>query len=132
MVRREMVKYRVGFVSNSSSSSYLCDFCGVIRGGWDACLEELEMYRCVYDHVFCYDHVDGILETQEIDDEDTVLSESCPLCRFEAMSTNDLIDYLLIESKKHIKTVLEEVKKRFKNYGEFYEYTRQNIPITKT
>ena len=51
-----MVKYRVGFVSNSSSSSYICDVCGEIFSGFDTGLEEFGLYECVNNHVFCEEH----------------------------------------------------------------------------
>lgn len=51
-----MVKYRTGFVSNSSSSSYICEVCGEIFSGWDTGFEEFGLYECVNNHVFCEDH----------------------------------------------------------------------------
>ena len=50
------MKLRKGFVSNSSSSSFVCDFCGTAEGGFDACLSDFEMSRCENDHIFCNAH----------------------------------------------------------------------------
>ena len=52
------MKIRNGFVSNSSSSSFICDVCGHNESGYDISLEDCEMYECVHGHVFCEDHVE--------------------------------------------------------------------------
>jgi hypothetical protein len=46
------MKLRYGFVSNSSSSSFVCDICGEIESGMDACLSDFEMSRCINGHEF--------------------------------------------------------------------------------
>lgn len=47
------MKFRKDFVTNSSSSSYVCEICGRTESGWDICLSECEMMECVNGHVFC-------------------------------------------------------------------------------
>ncbi len=49
------MKLRKGFVSNSSSSSFVCDVCGRDESGWDLCLSDAEMYECENGHTFCKD-----------------------------------------------------------------------------
>ena len=51
------MKYRIGFVTNSSSSSYLCVICDKIHSGYDATLDDAEMLQCVNNHTFCESHV---------------------------------------------------------------------------
>lgn len=46
------MKYRVGFVSNSSSSSFICDVSGEVVSGWDVGLSEAEMKQCGNGHTF--------------------------------------------------------------------------------
>ena len=49
------MKFRTSFVTNSSSSSYVCEICGRSESGWDIGLSECDMYECVNGHVFCCD-----------------------------------------------------------------------------
>ena len=39
-----MSKYRKDFVTNSSSSSFVCDVCGETASGWDMGLSDAGMY----------------------------------------------------------------------------------------
>ena len=49
------MKYRKDFVTNSSSSSYICEICGEVVSGMDASLRDCEMMQCINGHVFCAD-----------------------------------------------------------------------------
>ena len=49
------MKFRKDFVTNSSSSSYVCEICGRTESGWDIDLSECDMMKCVNGHVFCCD-----------------------------------------------------------------------------
>jgi hypothetical protein len=51
------MKIRTGFVSNSSSSSFVCDFCGNDVSGWDMCLSDAEMFQCENSHTVCLRHL---------------------------------------------------------------------------
>ena len=46
------MRKRFGFISNSSSSSFICDVCGGAEGGYDVCLDDVNMTCCVKGHEF--------------------------------------------------------------------------------
>jgi len=52
------MKVRSGFVSNSSSSSFVCAICDRSEGGWDADWSDFDMDHC-YEcgNCFCIDHM---------------------------------------------------------------------------
>lgn len=52
-----MAKIRLGFVSNSSSSSFVCDVCGYETSGYDMCLSEAGMVQCENGHELCEEHL---------------------------------------------------------------------------
>lgn len=51
------MKIRIGFVSNSSSSSFVCDICGEEASGMDMTIYEAEMVQCENGHIFCEEHM---------------------------------------------------------------------------
>jgi hypothetical protein len=63
------MKVRQGFVSNSSSSSFLCGVCGSMEGGIDLTLSEAGMCECVNGHTFCENH---LIETEPPKNSDTL------------------------------------------------------------
>ena len=55
------MKIRTGFVSNSSSSSFICEICNRTEIGWDGnSLSDFDMVRCVNEHTFCTSHMINI------------------------------------------------------------------------
>jgi len=60
------MKIRKGFVSNSSSSSFICDVCGQDASGWDMSLSEAEMYECENGHIFCEEHAINMVSKKEM------------------------------------------------------------------
>lgn len=67
------MKIRSGFVSNSSSSSFICDVSGEIVSGWDMSLHDAEMSECVNGHTFSDEYM---VDADDPDEGDEKLSEA--------------------------------------------------------
>jgi len=127
------MKIRTCFVSNSSSSSCVCDLCGKTETGWDLCVGDAGMFICVNDHTVCQDEAvidfnDWIdeRERRELAGESMepaeygVPEKYCPFCCMIEFTQSDLKRYLY--QKTHIpdEKVLAEVKAANKHRKKLY------------
>jgi hypothetical protein len=114
------MKIRKGFVSNSSSSSFICDITGGTESGWDACLSDVEMCECENGHTFFTDGYPEIekLLSGEYEDEDgedvegdrySIPAKLCPICNGD-LKTKKIIVQRLQEEMKHLNITLEDLK----------------------
>jgi len=133
------LKIRKGFISNSSSTSFICEVCGECVSGMDMSLDEAEMYVCENGHTFCQSEVIGnsiigedgedILSEKSLvmdDDDEYVAAKHCPCCTFNHVSSYDLTDYLLKKANMSREDVANELKGRFKEFAKFREYIREH------
>lgn len=133
------MKVRKGFVSNSSSTSFICDVCGENASGMDMGLEDADMYECENGHTFC--RAESIGNTIVGEDGEKIIAEktfvigdeedasevpekNCPCCSFKAVSNYDLIDYLLKETGNTKEDVAKELKERFTTFKKFRDYLK--------
>jgi len=127
------MKIRSGFVSNSSSSSFVCDICGATESGWDASPEDCGFFGCVNGHIICQEEAyDG--EDRMDDYECELKEEYCPVCAFEILSRSDAKKYLQKKysiSDDEVFAIIKEKNKRKKKLYDFeyvnYVYEKFNI-----
>lgn len=125
------MKKRLGFVSNSSSSSFTCDICGAEVTAYDMCIDECDMFECENGHTICQEHalVDLItLDGQDMESEDfeyyDISEKCCPICSYKEISYSDTRSFLLkkygISEDLVFQKIKEVNKRRKKLYDEEY------------
>lgn len=143
------MKIRKDFVTNSSSSSYVCEICGRADTTWDG-LAEIEMIECENGHTFCEsemlyeptraDLIKAALEYKYHEfteeelvnmDDDQIFREVemryelperfCPICQFIEYSTSDLSEYLEKKYSVSRDEVFAEIKKLNKRRKKLYD-----------
>ena len=96
------MKVRKGFVSNSSSSSFVCDLSGEVFEGYDAGLNEFGCVSCENGHTFIYEgypKVEAWVESDENEESNYEMPAAiCPICNGEAKP--ELVSRFLNEFKR--------------------------------
>jgi len=118
------MKIRNGFVSNSSTSSFVCDICGEVYEGWDAYPTDpdYDCSICPNEHIMCNSHLEGLEIEPDmvkgcdhdfdrdkckfcpecgkeawVEDEEqdgNLSSKCCPICQFKDYSESEMATYL--------------------------------------
>lgn len=112
-----MAKIRNGFVSNSSSSSFVCDLCGYETSGWDMCLSEAEMFECENGHTLCDEHM--LEPTQEWLNE--YIYKIKEICQVSDEEFNEWIKERQIDLNNVAKDDIIELDHEF-GYDESFRY----------
>jgi len=127
------MKTRKGFISNSSTTSFICDVCGELFAERDCGIDDAQMFQCVNEHTVCESHmVNQERYDQYIDSEDNeglykVPVECCPICQMEKVSKFELDAYLLRISVYSSREEVEKaIKDQFKKYDDFIAYLNQD------
>ena len=116
------MKTRNGFVSNSSSSSFVCSICGESESGWDLGLSDFEMFECENGHC---SHIS--CAKAEGDDFDDALADDCyemdpkfcPICQLDTILPEDEVLFLRKRLGVTSKDVQLEIKKGYEDYKSF-------------
>lgn len=127
------MKTRKGFVSNSSTTSFVCEVCGRTEVEYDSVsIEDLEMVRCVNEHLFCEEEMqgEGVGENGHYDVPETC----CPICSFQVFSQFDLARYLKKvtnisrdEAFAQVKALNKRRRKLYDNEYNMYVMIKSNI-----
>lgn len=131
------MKIRRGFVTNSSSSSYVCCYCGAAEGGYDLSISDTGMYECEEGHVICRSHCTFSEEDLYNYLKDLIINK---LYRcHDAENGLDLENHKLAEYIEEIRTNLKDLEEKRKNgmlesfaetnYDFEYELPHQFCPI---
>ena len=115
------MKVRKGFVSNSSSSSFICEISGEVESGYDASPSDCGMIRCVNDHLMMEEYAPKGVEL--VDDEDwggEALSEAdCPICQLKEIRVEDLHKFALKQLGMTDKQLADIIRNKFANLKQF-------------
>ncbi len=120
------MKYRKDFVTNSSSTSFVCEICDHSEPGHDSCsAEDYGFWRCEEgEHLIC------------LDCKDEFESDECPICTFKSYSNSEMSQYLQKIYKVERDVVFAEVKKinkrrRVLYNTEYIEYVFKKENLTE-
>lgn len=116
------MKIRLGFVANSSSSSFVCDVCGNTETGYSCGPSDFEMSYCENEHLMCNEHA---LHDETIDDDDygSVIPESaCPICQMQIYSQSEMVKYLQKTRNVSWGEVFEQIKSVNKRRKKLYNF----------
>lgn len=131
------MKIRTGFVSNSSSSSFVCEITGEEFSGWDASLEDFDLVECENGHIFLDKYViDGFPiypETEEVEDFDPderyeIPKKYCPICQMKII-TEGMVNNYAVKVLGGREKIVKDIKNIFNTYDEYLKCIREEKTV---
>lgn len=126
------MKTRHALVSNSSSSSFICEACNGNEIINDGDFQNLPMFECENGHLI---HVDcGLIpeerneffhEEYRFGNSDDISAEYCPVCQFKVLTKDDKLRFFKMKTGITDEEILEYFKSNFEDMGDFYDFIRQ-------
>jgi hypothetical protein len=104
------MKTRQGFVSNSSSSSFICDISGSVESGYDASMEDYGYVQCKKGHTMKDQYVRNLYQIFDEHGNDMryELDPSfCPICNGQAKP--EIVERLKSEME-YLNITVEDLK----------------------
>lgn len=119
------MKNRNGFVSNSSSSSFICQVSGTESIAES--LYEADMFVCENEHTFLGKYLVDKDQYSVVYDHERydINPENCPLCRFKKIPSKLMFEYLLMKNGITENDLITEIKTKFKNYDDLMKYMKE-------
>jgi hypothetical protein len=128
------MKFGLGFVSNSSSSSYICCICGNLECAPDLRREDCDMAWCKgCESDICRKHIaeeedDGVSkEESEEEGDGEIKAIECPLCTFQDFSKLDIVHALEVFAAMTTKDVKEKLKREHPDRAHFEDWLSNEI-----
>lgn len=134
------MKVRTCFVSNSSSSSFVCSVCGRQEIVYDSSVDEARMFTCEHEHVVCTVHAVNTNEPAVADDwfgnketcdnfsdalskrESSVPAIYCPICQLEQVTDSDMAAYMIKRSAVNRCDIVDEIREKFGTHANFKKF----------
>jgi len=110
---------RTGFVSNSSSSSFICAICGGEEAGFEVGLSDFNMIRCENEHIFHEFCLSPEVRKQIDEWNGEVPATLCPVCNLLAFDQGEILSYIFKSRGINYDTAKDEIKEKFKTYDRF-------------